>query len=266
MSPCSCSLPQRLAPSCSTAPGAFHGPLRATFVALKDPAAVGLVLAAGFDAVVVDREHGVMGAETAAALVTAAHAAGGLALVRIPGMERMHVQDALEAGADGILAPMVESSEAAAQLAAWCRYPPVGTRGFHPLTAASGHGRVPAHLHPARANERVLVATQVETAAGLAACEELARVPGVDLLFLGPGDLALSLGVAPGAPELLRAAERIASAARGAGKAYGAFVRDGAAAREAHALGASLLVAGADVALLHGAARVLTAELPGSRA
>ncbi|MEN9800652.1 MAG: 4-hydroxy-2-oxovalerate aldolase [Pseudomonadota bacterium] len=229
---------------------------------------MGLVLAAGFDAVVVDREHGVMGAETAAGLVTAAHAAGGLALVRIPALERSHVQDALEAGADGILAPMVDDPEAAAQLAAWCRYPPEGTRGFHPLTAASGHGRVPAGAHPARSNARVLVAAQVETAAGLAACEQVARVPGIDLLFLGPGDLALSLGVSPGDPALAAAAARISSAARAAGKIFGAFVRDGTAAREAHGLGASLLVASADVALLHGAARALASELPpgGARA
>ena len=261
MRPCSCSLPARLQPHCGTSPGNTHRPVRATFTALKDPAAVGLVLAAGFEAVVVDREHGVMSAETAAALVSAAHAAGGFALVRVPAVERGAVQDALESGADGILAPMVESAADAARLVAYCRYPPAGSRGFHPFTAASGHGRVPASELPAHANARLLVAAQVETAAGLAACAELAAVPGLDQLFLGPGDLALSLGAAPGSAQLTEAAARIARHALGAGKSFGAFVPSGAAAAEAVRLGARLLVAGADAALLHGAARGLAAEV-----
>ena len=260
MAPCSCTLPQRLSPSCSTG-GAPHRPLRATFSVLKDPGAVGLVLAAGFEAVVVDREHGVMTSDTAAALVTAAHAAGGFALVRIPAVERGAVQDALEAGADGILAPMVESAEDAARLVSYCRYPPAGTRGFHPFTAGSGHGRVAAAALPAHANARVLVAAQVETAAGLAACEALASVPGLDQLFLGPGDLALSLGVAPGSEALSDAASRIARYALAAGKSFGAFAPNGAAATEAVRNGARLLVAGADAALLHAAARALASEV-----
>jgi len=261
MSPCTCSLPQRLAPSCTSQPGAGHRPLRATFTALKDPAAVGLLLAAGFEAVVVDREHGVMTSETAAALVAAAHAAGGFALVRVPSVDRGAVQDALEAGADGILAPMVESAAEAARLVSYCRYPPAGTRGFHPFTAGSGHGRIPPAKLPVHANARVLVAAQVETAAGLAACAELAAVAGLDQLFLGPGDLALSLGVAPGSAALAEASARISRHARDAGKSFGAFVPSGAAAAEAVHLGARLLAAGADVALLHAAARALSTEI-----
>ena len=261
MAPCTCTLPQRLSPSCSSNPGGIHRPLRATFTALKDPAAVGLVLAAGFEAVVVDREHGVMTSETAAALVSAAHAAGGFALVRVPAVERGAVQDALESGADGILAPMVESAAEAARLVSFCRYPPAGTRGFHPFTAGSGHGRIPPAALPAHANARVLVAAQVETSAGLAACAEMAAVAGLDQLFLGPGDLALSLGVAAGSAELADAAARIARHALQAGKSFGAFVPSGAAAAEAVRLGAQLLVAGADVALLHAAARALSAEI-----
>jgi 4-hydroxy-2-oxoheptanedioate aldolase len=261
MAPCTCPLSQRLRPTCAAVPGAVHPPLRATFAALKDPATVGLLLSAGFEAVVVDREHGVMSAETAAALVTAAHAVGGFALVRVPAVERAAIQDALEAGADGILAPMVESAADAARLVSYCRYPPEGTRGFHPLTAGSGHGRLSAAALPAHANARLLVAAQVETAAGLAACAALAAVPGLDQLFLGPGDLALSLGLAPGAPQLAEAAAQISRHALQAGKSFGAFVPTGAAAAEAVRLGARLLVAGADVALLHGAARALAADV-----
>jgi 2-keto-3-deoxy-L-rhamnonate aldolase RhmA len=105
------------------------------------------------------------------------------------------------------------------------------------------------------------VAAQVETAAGLAACEALASVPGLDQLFLGPGDLALSLGVAPGSEALSDAASRIARYALAAGKSFGAFVPNGAAATEAVRNGARLLVAGADAALLHAAARALASEV-----
>lgn len=262
MSPCACTLPQRLDSKCTTEPSAPpHAPLRATFVALKDPASVGVVLAAGFDAVVIDREHGGMNGETVASLIAAAHAARAFAIVRIAEITRAHVQDALEGGADGILAPMVENEKQAMRLVSYCKYPPEGSRGFHPLTAGSRYGKIPSAGLPQDANQRIFVAAQIENAAGIMSCAKIAEVPGLHQLFLGPGDLALSLGVPPDARALLGAATRIAGAAKSAGKTYGTFVFSSTEAKTAAEHGARLIVAGADIALLQAAAKQLSNDV-----
>lgn len=262
MPQCTCTLPQRLLPKCATGPNASaHAPLRATFVALRDPASVGVVLAAGFEVVVIDREHGGMNPETLGALISAAHAAGGFAIVRISEVARAAVQDALEAGADGILAPMVENEKQAMRLVSFCKYPPEGTRGFHPLTAGSQYGLIPGHAVPSSANERIFIGAQIESAAGIMNCAKIAEVPGVHQLFLGPGDLALSLGVPPGARALVGAATRIAAATQSAGKSYGTFVFSSTEAKSAAEQGAMLIVAGADIALLQSSARQMSAEM-----
>lgn len=234
----------------------------ATFVTLKDPSAAGLVAAAGFHAVVVDREHGVMSPEAAANLITMAQRHGAAAIVRVPEPGRSTIQDALEAGADGVLVPMVETVQQACAIASWSRYAPRGTRGIHTFTAGSGFAKVPGAELPTVANDRVLVCAQIETATGLESCEAIAAVDGIDLVFYGPGDLALSLGVAPGSEAMKQAIVRVAKAAEAHGKRFGAFVATEADAREAIRLGACLLVASADVAMLSIAAKA-TLEMLG---
>jgi 4-hydroxy-2-oxoheptanedioate aldolase len=235
--------------------------LLGSFVALRDPASVGLLAAAGFELVVMDREHGVMGPETASTLVLAAKAANVAAVVRIPEPSRSYMQDALESGADGVLVPMVECPSRTEQIVAWARYAPHGTRGFHPLTAGSDHGRIDVPELLDRTRICPLVAAQIETAAGLEACEAIAKVDGLDMLFFGPGDLAISLGVPPQSEVLRRALERVGQAARAHGKLLGAFVTSEEDASRAIQAGARLLVASADVALLSSAARALAGRI-----
>jgi 2-keto-3-deoxy-L-rhamnonate aldolase RhmA len=225
-----------------------------TFVTLRDPASVGFCAAAGFETVVIDGEHGVMNPETVGALVLAARAAGIPAIVRIGASFRSSVQNALEAGADAIMAPMVESGSHAEAFAAFCRYAPVGTRGFHPFTGGSGFAAVPVSNVVTFTNDRLVVIAQIETARGLEDCEAISRARGIDMLFFGPGDMSLSLGVPPGAPALEEAMERIARAAHGAGKTFGTFVGKPADIARAKALGARLLVFGGDASMLLGAA------------
>ena len=217
-----------------------------TFVSLRDPAVVSLCAAAGFETVVVDGEHGAMNPETVGHLVTAAHASRIPAIVRVGVSFRYVVQQALESGADAVMAPMVESAEQAEAFASFCRYPPQGTRGFHALTGGSAFGAVPASNVVTFSNDRMITLVQVETARGLDQCEAIARAKGVDVLFFGPGDMSLSLGVPPGSQAIRDAAARVARAALGAGKLFGTFVTTEAEAREAVALGARLVIASSD--------------------
>ena len=239
-------------------------PLLTTFVAMHDPTGVGLIAAAGFDGVVIDQEHGTMPISVARNLILAAHAAGLYAFVRPPDIRRGSIQDALEAGADGLLAPMVETPEQARALVDWSHYPPEGSRGFHPLTGASSYSALPGG--PAARNASLFVAAQIETARGLANLDAIAAVPGLDALFLGPGDLSLSLGVAPDAPELHAALTALASAAQAKFKQAGTWVAGAPQAAQARALGVRWLVAGGDAGMLLQAARGLASDLRGQGA
>jgi 2-keto-3-deoxy-L-rhamnonate aldolase RhmA len=110
-------------------------------------------------------------------------------------------------------------------------------------------------------NERLVVMAQIETARGLERSEAIARAKGVDMLFYGPGDMSLSLGVPPGSPALAEAMARIAKAAHGAGKLFGTFVASAEDAERAVAVGARLLVFGGDGSMLLAGARDASAML-----
>ena len=102
---------------------------------------------------------------------------------------------ALDAGAQGVIVPMVNSAEEAQRAVGACRYPPDGFRSWGPIRAALG---VDGYA-PATGNRRVVVAVMIETVAGVAAADEIAAVPGVDAIYVGPNDLAVTHGMPPSA-------------------------------------------------------------------
>lgn len=148
----------------------------------------------GFDWVLVDMQHGCMGYETAVDMIRAIDLAGITPLVRVPWNEPTMVGRMLDAGAMGIVAPMVQNVEETQMLVDACRYPPVGRRSLGPIRviARDGMGYVPT------ANDRIAVIPMIETVEALACVEDIAAVPGVDALFVGPFDLSFSLGLRPG--------------------------------------------------------------------
>lgn len=236
----------------------------ATFVAMHDTASVGLVLAAGFEVIIVDREHGAISANHANHLVIAAHAQSAFAMIRIPEACRSEIQHGLQAGADGLLIPLVETPEQARTIVDWSEFPPDGSRGFHPLTGASRYGAVPVAEQLASARQRVVIAVQIETKRGLSAVDEIAQIDGIDLLFFGPGDMSVSLGVPPGSRMLDDALHQVVQAARRHGKHSGTFVFSAQEARTAADRGVNLLVGSADVAMLSDAAKQMCADLKGA--
>ena len=148
----------------------------------------------GFDWVLVDMQHGCMDYQTAVEMIRAIDLAGITPIVRVPWNEPGIVGRMLDAGAMGIVAPMIQSVEEATRLVEACRYPPLGRRSLGPVRvgARDGMGYV------ASANDRICVIPMIETVEALAAVEEIAAVPGVDALFVGPFDLSFSLGLPPG--------------------------------------------------------------------
>ena len=194
-----------------------------TFAAIPHPVAIEVTAASGVDFVCIDWEHAQIGRERIEDLVRAADVHGVPAMVRVPGHATESIAAALDAGAAGVLVPRVSTAEQARAAVQATRYPPVGARGVGPGRAAAYGYRIPDYL--AAANENLLLAIQVETAEGLANIESIAAVDGVDVIFIGPGDLSVSIdAMGPsGAARLNAAIETIAAAAVRAGRTAGIF-------------------------------------------
>jgi 2-keto-3-deoxy-L-rhamnonate aldolase RhmA len=187
---------------------------------LRQPSVMQLLANAGFDFAIIDSEHGAFGPETIADLSRAGVAYGVTPIVRVPDCSYVPIAQALDGGAQGVMVPRVASVAEAADAVAIATYPPVGRRG-----SAMGRGHTAFRPSPvveamAAMNAARLVVIQIETVPALEQCEAIAAVPGVDILFVGPNDLSIALGV-PGEldhPLLVAAIERVAAACRAAGK------------------------------------------------
>lgn len=159
--------------------------------------------AAKWDSLTVDLQHGTADYAALLTLLPVIQHAGIVPLVRVPWMDEGIVMRVLDAGALGVIAPMIESPEDAARLVSACRYPPEGGRSFGPIRARLAWG----NDYPQRANSEVLSLAMVETQRGVEALDEILAVPGLGGIYIGPADLSLSHGFPPGfdrrEPEML---------------------------------------------------------------
>jgi 4-hydroxy-2-oxoheptanedioate aldolase len=160
---------------------------------IPSPDLVEIIALAGFDFVVLDGEHGSVWTRLPELLV-ACDAAAITSIVRVPSHERSVLLPPLEAGALGLQVPFVNTPEAAQAIVREVKFPPLGGRGFSTVTRAARHGFVAGEGYPRAANRSTLLVVQLETAEAIANAEAIARVRGVDLIFIGPADLAQSLG------------------------------------------------------------------------
>jgi 2-keto-3-deoxy-L-rhamnonate aldolase RhmA len=172
---------------------------------MPTPGIVHTLALAGFDFVVLDMEHSSIGFSALETLIAAGHASGLTTLVRTWGPDPGLIAKVLDMGAHGVMASHVDSPERARNVVDQARFSPVGRRGFSPIT------RFDALKQPLlELNEATFVICQIEGASALSRTREIASVPGVDAVFVGPYDLALSMGVQPGSRAVFEAAERIA--------------------------------------------------------
>lgn len=175
------------------------------------------------DWIVVDMEASPMTKVDALHMLQAMSASPVIQFVRVPALDRHLIEHALDQGAHGIIVPKVETKEQAAAAAEACRYPPVGNRGINPIRSSGYFTNLSEYL--ASVNERTICAVQIETQSGLGAADEIANVAGIDIVFIGVGDLASNLGQ-PGIPDgaaMDEACGRILEATIAAGKIPGIF-------------------------------------------
>jgi 4-hydroxy-2-oxoheptanedioate aldolase len=206
----------------------------------------------GFDLVCIDAEHSALGPRDIESLVRAASVTELPALVRV-GRSVREIQQALDAGASGVVVPGVETADEARLYVQASRYPPVGTRGVG-LSRATGYGTRLAE-YVAGANEHVLVVLQLETKAAVVACRDIVHVEGIDVVFVGPGDLAASIGLAVGSAAHADAIETILDAAARAGVASGIFCFSPEEVTRWSARGVRFLLTGSDIGFLASTGR-----------
>ncbi|KFZ15987.1 hypothetical protein V501_02467 [Pseudogymnoascus sp. VKM F-4519 (FW-2642)] len=207
-----------------------------TFVAIPSVRQAQIVALTGLDGIIVDCEHGHIGDDSMHNSVAAISALGVSPIIRIRGPAHDIIKRALDTGAHGIMVPQINNAEEAKQIVASTKFPPQGVRGQGSAFPSIGHGiTTPQYMQSA--NETVVTMIQIETREGVENVDAICAVPGVDLVFIGPNDLAQSLlGYVPARgdePEFLAAIDKIIAAARKHGKWAGRMVNDGAAAKEA---------------------------------
>lgn len=224
-----------------------------TFVKLPVVETVELMALAGMDMVTIDLEHCPMSMESAAQLIAIAKARGIASLVRVPCHGYEWMQRCLDAGADGVLVPHVDDADQAAAVVAACRFPPLGTRGAGPTTRAGDWNLTPMSTYLERGNATAVVA-QIESPQAVEAVEGILAA-GVSALFIGPADLATSMGVAGTSPELAAARDRVLAAAQAAGIPCGIAAGDGAAAKALLEQEFAFVLVGNDLTMLGRAAQ-----------
>ena len=160
------------------------------------PGALGVEAVAplGFDWILIDMQHGCMDYEGALDMIRAADIHGVCPVVRVPWNEPGIIGRVLDAGAMGIIAPMIETIDDARRLVDACRYPPAGRRSLGPIRVNTRDGM----MYLLTANENVAVIPMIETRAALDVVDEIVALEGVDAAFMGPFDLSIALGLPPG--------------------------------------------------------------------
>jgi 4-hydroxy-2-oxoheptanedioate aldolase len=209
---------------------------------------------AGWDCLTIDLQHGLIDYQVALSMMQAISTTDVTPFVRVPSLEPGIIGKLLDAGAYGLICPMINSREDAEALVRACRYAPVGTRSVGPVRAAMYGG--PDYLQ--HAEETIVIFAMVETTEALANLEEIVSTPGVDGIYIGPGDLSMSFGHMPVlsqiAPDVNEAIATILASAKAAGKRVGIHCFDGSQARERIVQGFDFVSASADLQMLAAAA------------
>jgi 4-hydroxy-2-oxoheptanedioate aldolase len=223
----------------------------------------------GYDWLLVDSQHGPMGFETLSSMIAGISSGGAKSLVRVAGChDRGGIQQSLDVGADGVLVPYINTAEEARQAVSCCRYPTAGTRSVYFPQRSMNKAGLLGYAGPA--NDNIICALQVETADCIRNIDEIAAVPGVDILFLGQNDLCMSMGLYEKyqfpdmytSPELKEATDALKEAARRNGVILGLFLFGTDRVAEFREQGFSLISIGNDLhhLLTQAGAHVATLE------
>lgn len=225
-------------------------PLAGLWSAFASPTVAEVLAFSSADWVLIDMEHGPSDVAQVMVQLQAMAAAPAAALVRVSSDDSVLIKRVLDVGAETILVPFIDTAEQAADVVAATRYPPLGRRGMATMTRAGRFGRNPNYLKEAA--DMVCTIVQIETPTAVENAAAIAAVPGIDAIFVGPSDLAASMGYPgnSGHADVEAAVNAALAAAKAAGKPVGTFAKSADDARRRFDQGFQFVTVAADVRLL----------------
>jgi len=215
----------------------------------------------GWDSLTVDMQHGVVDYQAMVTMLQAVSTTETVPMVRVPWLEPGILMKALDAGAYGVICPMVNSRADAQNLVAWTHYAPQGTRSFGPVRALLYGGAD----YPQHANETILTLAMIETAKALDNLDDILSVEGLDAVYIGPSDLSLSLGCAPAMddvePKVAQAIDHILERAKAHGVVAGVHNASAESALKRIAKGFQFVTVSSDARLIAAGSQAVIARM-----
>ncbi len=220
----------------------------------------------GWDSLCIDIQHGMVDFQTAISMMQAISTTSVTPIVRVPWNEPGIIMKCLDAGAYGVICPMINTRADAERLVATCHYPPAGFRSSGPTRAALYGGSD----YQAKANETIVAFAMIETAEALANLDSILSTPGLDAIFIGPNDLAISMGLAnsldPTEPKVVEAISQILAACKRHGVKAGVHTGSAANAKAMIAKGFDFVTILSEARILAQAATALVADVKAAAA
>lgn len=216
----------------------------------------------GFDWVLIDLEHGAGDQQALLHQLQALEHTAAAPIVRVESYQKERIHRVLDLGAEGIMCPRIKSAKEAEEAAMGIHYPPLGIRGVAKMVRATGFGQN-FDAYTKSTKENILGVIQIETKEALDELDEIAGLPGVDVLFVGPADLSMALGIYGQLDHSLfkEALEKIILAAKNAGKATGILVFKPEDFQKYQEMGIQLIACGSDATFVANGARELAGKL-----
>ncbi|HWF95010.1 MAG TPA: aldolase/citrate lyase family protein [Xanthobacteraceae bacterium] len=234
---------------------------------LASPLVAEVIAREGFSAVTIDMQHGLWDITQIVSAIAAIRHGGGAPVVRVPLGDFATASRALDFGAEGIISPMINTAADARAFVASTKYPPVGERSWGPHRATMLGGLADQKVYLKEGNTLTFTLAMIETRAALDNVAAIAATPGIDGLFLGPSDLSIALSqgatIDPLSPDVDRELERIAEAARKAGKIMGAYCHTADRAVALAKRGVRFLAVGSDLGFLRAGSAAALKTLKG---
>jgi len=231
-----------------------------SWLSFYDPAVAEIMVQAGFDWLSIDSEHAPLSLNLIENMLIAFRGTHTVPIIRVAWNDPVLIKQALDMGPDGLIIPSVNTAEEARRAVLACKYPPQGIRGVGPRRAAAYGAEMLEYL--GQANERILIVVQIEHIKAVENIEEILKVDGIDVAFVGPADLTASLGLLPefGHPRVQEAIERVLAKCLEAGLPFGIHTGSVEEARYWASRGAQMVSIKLDMEYLRGAAVETVAE------
>jgi 4-hydroxy-2-oxoheptanedioate aldolase len=225
-----------------------------------------IVGSAGFDWVLIDLEHGAGNEKDVLSQLQALGNSNTAAIVRIESGAKQRIHRVLDVGAEGVMCPHINNAKEAAEVVHGLRYPPHGGRGVAKMVRATGFGKNFTEYYN-HANDDIIGIVQIETPAALDHLDEIASIDGVDVLFIGPADLTMAMGIFGqfDHPLFVNAIKATVAAAEKAGKATGILLANPDDYSTFYDLGIRMIACGADATFVAEGSRTMAAKLAAKR-